>query len=505
MLTQLDQLSSWQAPGVKSRRATTALYLNRALTVAILLFGLAVPHSIAGAQSAFLGGLLIWLGRELLVRRPGRAGTWLDGPLSWFVSLTLLSAFLSFAPAVSLVKSKSLGLFLILHLLVGNLARRGAVALCGCLIISSLIGVGFSLTEKVTGRGMVIGYIDPASPFAASGLRPGDAIWMIARRRVESVEEMTRVIARHRAGEILSVEALHAGDPVPVTLRVTESLRATPSALGLRGEGRTRRFRIAGFTRQFITYAEQMQLVVLFIAGLLLVSGAGWAGLPRLPLVALALALPLFISGLLLTATRSVIASCSGALVLIGLSLGGRRARIITLIGAILIGAVGVWVVASTRRDLAASFNDDSTQRRLGYMKAGLRMIPHHPLLGVGMDSHLKFWKEWGFPGDYITHTHSTPIQVALDRGLPALGCLIWMGLTTWIHFRRRQQLALARGDRLAAGMAAGALAALAGFSLSALTNYNFGDSETLMQLLGVLGTAGAIENRSRTEASAIG
>ena len=79
------------------------------------------------------------------------------------------------------------------------------------------------------------------------------------------------------------------------------------------------------------------------------------------------------------------------------------------------------------------------------------------------------------------------------------------MGLTTWIHFRRRQQLALARGDRLAAGMAAGALAALAGFSLSALTNYNFGDSETLMQLLAVLGMAGAIENRSRTEASAIG
>lgn len=498
MLIQLDQLSSWQLPGVKSRRATTAVGLNRVLTVAILLFGLAVPHSIAGAQSAFLGGLLLWLGREILIRRPGRAGTWLDGPLFWFVSLTLLSSFLSFAPAVSLVKSKSLGLFLILHLVVGNLARRGAVALCGCLIISSLVGVGFSLAEKVTGRGMVIGYIDPASPLAASGLRPGDAIWMIARRRVASVEEMTAVIARHRTGDVLSVEALHAGDPVPVTLRVTESLRSTPAALGLRGEGRTRRFRVAGFTRQFITYAEQMQLVVLFIVGLLL------AGLPGALLpAALLVSLPFFIGGLLLTATRSVIAACSGALVLIGLSLGGRRARLMTLAGAMLIGAIGIWVVASTRRDLATSFNDDSTQRRIGYMKAGLQLIPRHPLLGVGMDSHLKFWKEWGFPGEYITHTHSTPIQVALDRGLPALGSLIWMGLASWIHFQRRRQLALIRGDRLAAGMAGGALAALAGFSLSALTNYNFGDSETLMQLLALLGLAGAVENRPRAETSA--
>jgi hypothetical protein len=35
---------------------------------------------------------------------------------------------------------------------------------------------------------------------------------------------------------------------------------------------------------------------------------------------------------------------------------------------------------------------------------------------------------------------------------------------------------------------------ALVGFSLSAIINYNFGDSETLMLLLAILGAAGAGE-----------
>ena len=60
-------------------------------------------------------------------------------------------------------------------------------------------------------------------------------------------------------------------------------------------------------------------------------------------------------------------------------------------------------------------------------MRAGLRLIPEHPLLGVGADAHKHHWREWGFPGDYVTHTHSTPIQIALDRGLPALGCYVWL------------------------------------------------------------------------------
>ena len=79
-----------------------------------------------------------------------------------------------------------------------------------------------------------------------------------------------------------------------------------------------------------------------------------------------------------------------------------------------------------------------------------------------------------------------------MDRGLPALGCLIWLGMAAWIWLRRAGRQAGAAGDRVAQGLAVGAAMALVGFSLSAIINYNFGDSETLMLLLAIVGAAGA-------------
>jgi O-antigen ligase len=142
-----------------------------------------------------------------------------------------------------------------------------------------------------------------------------------------------------------------------------------------------------------------------------------------------------------------------------------------------------------------ARFDDPSSFQRLGLMRAGLRVIPAHPLLGVGMDSHKRHWGEWGFPGEYITHTHSTPIQLAMDRGLPALGCYIWLMLVavifTWREFRLRK-------EPFSATLALGTLAALIGFNLGSLVNYNFGDSEILLLLMALLGLVVATKNEGR-------
>ena len=89
-----------------------------------------------------------------------------------------------------------------------------------------------------------------------------------------------------------------------------------------------------------------------------------------------------------------------------------------------------------------------------------------------------------GLPGAYITHTHSTPIQLALDRGLPALACYIWLlarlAALAWRGYRQEQQ----RQNGFSAGLQLGVLGACLGFSASSLTNYNFGDSEALFMLL---------------------
>jgi O-antigen ligase len=151
----------------------------------------------------------------------------------------------------------------------------------------------------------------------------------------------------------------------------------------------------------------------------------------------------------------------------------------------LLLGGGGYYAITVTRLPVTL---DDSANRRVAYMEAGLRVIPQRPFLGVGMDSAKRHWREWGFPGDYITHTHSTPIQIALERGLPALACYVWlivaMMIMLWRGYRRSRESA----DDLGEILTLGSFGALIGFSLSSLTNYNFGDSEVLMLILFISG-----------------
>ncbi|HQR34260.1 MAG TPA: O-antigen ligase family protein [Blastocatellia bacterium] len=467
-----------------------ARWFNRAIIFFLILFALSIPHSIAASQISLGLGLIGWLLRDLSLRKFHIVRTPIDWSLVCFLNLTVLSSLFSVEPSVSLPKLKSLVLFTTIYLLATNLRPSGVRLLTGLLILSSLVGVSFSLLEKLQGRGMIITSIAGDSPLAQSDLRPGDVIWMIARHRVASAEAATAVIRRHRSGEKLDIEALHAGDPVPVTLTVTDELKANPNPLGITTGGRSRQFRVSGFSRQFLTYAEQMQILAMLAFGGLL---AGLLSQQRTKLKWLILCsalFGLFGSALILTASRAVIASFIMAILIVA-SCAGRRTLLIALIAAITLGALGVYVVTSARQQIMTSFNDDSTARRIGYMQAGLRIIPKHPLLGVGMDSHKLHWKEWGFPGEYITHTHSTPIQIAMDRGVPALFCYGWLIVALLLaavrSFKQKSQPETQAG-LFEASLPLGVFGAVAAFSLSSLTNYNFGDSETLTMMLFVVG-----------------
>ena len=63
----------------------------------------------------------------------------------------------------------------------------------------------------------------------------------------------------------------------------------------------------------------------------------------------------------------------------------------------------------------------DSASLRLQVARVGMARLLAHPLFGHGMDAVKAHWAEWGFPGNVIIHLHSTPLQIAFDRGLPAL------------------------------------------------------------------------------------
>ncbi len=490
-LVKLDALA------VVSATQPVPLWANRVVLLGLFLFALAVPHSIFAANVGLNLSLLAWIIRDVTLHKLHFRRTPFDRPLLWFAGLTVLSAIFSVEPAISLPKLKSLLLFGVIYLLAANLRSQAARWLLGVLLCSSLTGAGFSLVEKAYGRGMVIATIAADSPLTAqlSGdqVLPGDVIWMIAKQRVSSVAEAAAIIRSRKDGEQLEVETLRAGDPLPVKLVVTPALKNSANPLGITAAGRTRRFRVSGFTRQFLTYAEQMQMLALLCYGLFL-SALTRAKSSRWPSLALLFGglFLLFSLTLALTASRAVSAAFLLAFLLVSLAVGGRRTKVAALLLIVLLGGVSVYVISTARQTGTISFSDDSSARRLAYMRAGLKLIPQHPWLGVGQDAHKLHWREWGFPGAYVTHTHSTPLQLALDRGVPALGCYVWLLATmfslAWRGYRQRSRQPLPPISAWLTGLPLGAFGALLGFAFSSLANYNFGDSEVLLLLLLLVG-----------------
>jgi hypothetical protein len=500
----LSTSSSWldrsDALAIIKVESSFARWANRAVIFFLALFALAVPHSIAAAQISLGLSLIASITRDLSLRKFHFKRTPIDLPLFCFITLTLISSVFSIEPSISMPKLKSVLLFGVIYLIATNLRWRGAQLMAALMIVSSLVGVGFSLSEKLWGRGMMVTSIAADSPLNKSELLPGDVIWMIARQRVFSLEKAASIIRKYRAGEILDVEALHGGDPVPVKLRVTDELKARPNPLGISVGGRSRQFRISGFSRQFQTYAEQMQILGLLAYGGLLTSLKYWQRRSlRIWLGIFCLLFALFGLALALTASRAVIASFVITVLVVSILTGGRLVMVIALITALALGGLGLYIVTTARQQATLSLKDNSAERRIAYMQAGLRVIPRRPLLGVGMDSHKRHWKEWGFPGEYITHTHSTPIQIAMDRGIPALGCYLWlvavMTLTAWRGYKYAKE----KEDDFGRSLMLGVFGALIGFSLSSLANYNFGDSEALMLMLSMVGLV-VVYSRGRSQ-----
>ena len=82
-----------------------------------------------------------------------------------------------------------------------------------------------------------------------------------------------------------------------------------------------------------------------------------------------------------------------------------------------------------------------------------------------------------------VSHFHSTPVQLLVERGLPAL--LLWLAilsiyaLTLWYGIRR--EVSKTSSDWRALGILLGCLGGMIGFFTSGLVHYNLGDSVVAM------------------------
>jgi O-antigen ligase len=91
---------------------------------------------------------------------------------------------------------------------------------------------------------------------------------------------------------------------------------------------------------------------------------------------------------------------------------------------------------------------------------------------------------------------HSTPLQLALERGIPTL--VVWLILLAlyarmlWRMLRERDL-----SDWRDRGIVLGALGGLVGFFASGLVHYNLGDSEVAMVFYFIMGLTLAIERET--------
>jgi O-antigen ligase len=226
-----------------------------------------------------------------------------------------------------------------------------------------------------------------------------------------------------------------------------------------------------GTLGHYMTYSGLLMIVICLAVARLLFDSSDrtWAALV-LPALAVAVAL---------TSTRSAwVGVCAAAALLFALK-DFRLFAVLPIVAAIFIALAPSSI---THRFVSMFDSKDPTKLdRFAMLHEGERMIAAHPIVGVGPNMVERLYAEYRGPdavNQINPHLHNNPLQIAAERGLPALAIWLWF------------LVALVRDlwKRFAAGhhreLAATALATIAALLAAGLFEYNFGDSEVLMLFL---------------------
>jgi O-antigen ligase len=244
-----------------------------------------------------------------------------------------------------------------------------------------------------------------------------------------------------------------------------------------------------GTLGHYMTYSGVLMLVIGAAVAWLLFrkQGRTWP----------ALLMPALLVALALTFTRSAwVGACVAAALLLVL----KDFRLLAVLPVVIAVFVGLAPSAVTARVYSMfNLNDPTNRDRVAMLREGMHMVRDHPLTGVGPDMVIRVYAEYRDPEavkPLNPHLHNVPVQIAAERGLPALAAWCWfvvvLARDLWRAFRAGPSPPLA-----AAG-----LAALASMLSAGQFEYNFGDSEFLVLFL-VLVTLSFAADRQRNETAA--
>ena len=226
-----------------------------------------------------------------------------------------------------------------------------------------------------------------------------------------------------------------------------------------------------GTLGHYMTYSGTLMLVI-GVAGARLVFGTRDRVWP-------ALVMPALVVALSLTLTRS---AWVGACVAVGVLFILKDLRLLGLL-PVVAALFFAFAPDSVTNRMVSMFDlrDPSNRDRLAMARTGTAMVRDFPLTGVGPAMIPKLYTQYRDPDAVQAmnpHLHNVPLQIAAERGLPALA--IWIAFIGVLVYGLFKVFRSERDQTLAAA----GLAAIAGMLSAGLFEYNFGDSEFLMLFL---------------------
>jgi O-antigen ligase len=522
---------------------SSVVWLERVAFVFLILMVLSAPHSIAATQIAWLTGMLAWMISVVVRWRSGTLRSGTRAPRALHIALWLffawsaITSLTSYAPDISINKMRGVAVFLIFYFVLYNIRnRRAAHFLAVALIVSCMVNVLWTPVQRLIGRGVEIHGLAPDGPLAKAFLWEGDALLEANGKKVYEPGDLLLAV---EANDVTKIKFYRPDFEFVVDVKRSDLLDGPDamSQLGFSSWKKSRNWRSTGFYGHYTTYAEVLQLIVSLVCGLFIAFVSTWLlerknGAPKqrkgvfrqsrkaandedlnsprlpffrsppLPIASLLLfCLAAMSLALLLTVTRaSQLAFIISAAVMVVVGLGRKWLLAAAGIGLPIV-IIGLLFLQQSRQVGFFDTKDDSIKWRQTVWHEGFDLWTKDPrnfVLGVGMDSIKRYAPEWHMFDDGRLnqgHFHSTPLNLVVERGLPAL--LIWLAVlgiyarTLWLGLDPKSGIQ----DPLSRGILLGCLGGTIGFFISGLVHYNLGDQEVAMVFFVLMGFAVAIYN----------
>ena len=476
-------------------RARWGRRLDGVIFFFLCLFAVLWPHSIKGSQHAWQIAFVLWL-LKLAVERKRPFAQPLTAPLLAYVVLSAISTALSPEPYLSWDRMKIVCLVLVGIVFAQNLKRLSQVRiLVFLLILSGLAAAGFTAWQYTYGVGVRVAFILPASPLEHDALIHRDyIITRINGHEVHTPAQLERAVRDSQPGSIVRIDYVrgypfHKHQTVIIREQFIASGLGTPNLRLVRAHP----LRAQGTLGHYVVFAEMLMQIGCLTWAMLLVTPRRQTGLRILfALIFVALTAAMFA-----TETRAALGGLAAGCLLAILMLAGRRLRIWAIAALlVLVIAAGFWI-HHTRGKGWTGAQDPGTHFRILMWEDGVRLIRQHPWFGVGMETIRIHWMEWNIRAFTLyhdqSHFHSDTIQIAVERGLPALAAWLWFVVAYFIFLFRLAGRARQR-SRFASGVVAGVLASFVAFLISGVLHYNLGEETLVMGLFFFFGLAIAID-----------